>query len=164
MQTIIQRFIRFNYWANQRLADWLGGIDRQLLYADTGSSFPTIDKTIQHMTASQDNWEAIILRGEFRELNQPDKIDAIHEVLDELIVSSGKLLDGVTSLPEAALQEIITVTDSAQSRYEYILHVVNHSSYHRGQIVSMIRSLGYRGEVPTTDYDAYLWWIENEGE
>lgn len=69
----------------------------------------------------------------------------------------------ISILNEQQLIESIQVSDSKQSRYEYILHVVNHSSYHRGQVVAMCRALGIRGEIPVTDYDAYLWWIENIG-
>jgi uncharacterized damage-inducible protein DinB len=35
-----------------------------------------------------------------------------------------------------------------------VLHLVNHSSYHRGQIVSLLRQMGYRS--PSTDLIRYF--------
>ncbi len=40
-------------------------------------------------------------------------------------------------------------------RYEYIVHVVNHSSFHRGQLVTMARQLGIDKDIPNTDYNIY---------
>jgi len=39
-------------------------------------------------------------------------------------------------------------------RYEFIQHVFNHSTYHRGQAVSIGRMLGYE-DAPMTDYNFY---------
>lgn len=89
------------------------------------------------------------------------KENAVDEVMSDLIATSKQLLNDVCNLTEQQITEIIKASDSTQSRYEYILHVVNHSSYHRGQIVTMARALGVTGEIPVTDYDAWLWWREN---
>jgi hypothetical protein len=35
-----------------------------------------------------------------------------------------------------------------KSRYEFILHVINHSTHHRGQIVTMCRRLGAVDNIP----------------
>ncbi len=37
---------------------------------------------------------------------------------------------------------------------QYGLHVFNHSTYHRGQIVTIGRGLGYK-DAPMTDYNFY---------
>ncbi|MBT1708848.1 DUF1572 family protein [Fulvivirgaceae bacterium PWU5] len=79
----------------------------------------------------------------------------------DLVISSQQLVNSLSALNEQQLIESIQASDSAQSRYEYILHVVNHSSYHRGQVVTMCRALGITREIAVTDYDAYLWWTEN---
>jgi uncharacterized damage-inducible protein DinB len=41
------------------------------------------------------------------------------------------------------------------SRYEYVIHVINHTTFHRGQIVTMLRSLGVTEGIPNTDYNLY---------
>jgi len=161
LQNLTTRFLRYNLWANERLTSWLMTIDRSTLYEKTGSSFGTIDRTLQHILSAQMYWYAIIEEGQINEFNQSVKENAVGEVIADLVASSQRLIDSLSTLDEHQLLENIQAADSFQSRYEYILHVVNHSSYHRGQVVTMCRALGITGEIPVTDYDAYLWWIEN---
>jgi uncharacterized damage-inducible protein DinB len=161
LQNLTTRFLRYNLWANERLASWLRTIDRNILYEKTGSSFGTIDRTLQHILSAQIYWHAIISKGQINEFNRPVRENAADEVIADLLISSQQLVSSLPILNEQQLMESIQVSDSKQSRYEYILHVVNHSSYHRGQVVTMCRALGVTGEIPVTDYDAYLWWIEN---
>jgi uncharacterized damage-inducible protein DinB len=136
-------------------------IDRHILYEKTGSSFGTIDRTLQHILAAQAYWHALIARGEINEFNLSAKENAVDVVMANLVLSSQQLVNSLSVLNEKQLIESIQTSDSMQSRYEYILHVVNHSSYHRGQVVTVCRALGVTEEIPVTDYDAYLWWIEN---
>ena len=161
LQNINTRLLRYNLWANRRLNYFLDTVDRNLLYTQTGSSFGTIDLTIQHILSAQVYWYAIISLGQINEFNLPVKENAVEEVMADLIISSQQLVDDFSIFTEEKLVEIIQASDRAQSRYEYILHLVNHGSYHRGQIVTMCRALKIAEEIPVTDYDAYLWWLEN---
>ncbi|MBZ2184406.1 MAG: hypothetical protein K7J46_06805 [Bryobacter sp.] len=49
----------------------------------------------------------------------------------------------------------INIKGEAKSelRYKILLHVVNHASYHRGQVITMIRQAG--GEAVSTDLVYY---------
>jgi len=161
LPNLTTRFLRYNLWANERLTSWLMTLDRKTLYEKTGSSFGTIDRTLQHMLSAQFYWHTIFTKGTIIEFNQPIREHAVDQIIAELITSSQQLIDSLSILSEQELTERIRVSDSTQSRYEYILHIVNHGSYHRGQIVTMCRALEIKGEIPVTDYDAYLWWIEN---
>ncbi len=161
LQDLIARFLRYNLWANERLTSWLLTLDRDLLYERTGSSFGTIDRTLQHILAGQIYWYSITVKGKILEFDRPITVNAVDEVVSELVSSSRQLLDSLSALTEDQLLESVQASDSKQSRYEYILHVVNHGSYHRGQVVTMCRALGIEGEIPVTDYDGYLWWVEN---
>ncbi len=161
IQNLISRLLRYNLWANERLTSWLLTIDRNILYERAGSSLGTIDRTLQHILSAQIYWYAIIVKGQITEFNQPVKEHAVDEVIADLVINSQQLVNDLSVLNEQQLIESIQVSDSTQSRYEYILHVVNHSSYHRGQVITMCRALGITGEIPVTDYDGYLWWIDN---
>ena len=161
LQPLTTRLLRYNLWANERLTSWLSTLDRHILYKHTGSSFGTLDHTLQHILAAQTYWHALLATGQITEFNQAFKEHAIDEVIPDLISNSRQLVDDLSGLTDQQLTESIQASDSRQSRYEYILHVVNHSSYHRGQVVTLCRALNVTGEIPVSDYDAYLWWIEN---
>ena len=40
------------------------------------------------------------------------------------------------------------------NNFEYIMHYANHSTYHRGQVITIGRSLGFT-DAPMTDYNLY---------
>ena len=68
--------------------------------------------------------------------------------------------DWIESAKEAELTEIIsTVLPDGPllrvARWQIVLHAVNHSTLHRGQVVTMIRVLGIK--PPNTDLTAY--WL-----
>jgi uncharacterized damage-inducible protein DinB len=161
LQKLTNRFLRYNLWANERITSWLITLSRNVLYQKTGSSFGTIDRTLQHILSAQVYWHTILAKGQINAFDQSMKENAVDQVIADLILSSQQLINDLSIFNEQQLIESIQVSDSKQSRYEYILHVVNHSSYHRGQIVTRCRALAITEEIPVTDYDAYLWWIEN---
>lgn len=161
LQNLTERFLLYNLWATERITSWLMTLDRAKLYEHTGSSFRTLDRTLQHIHAAQVYWYAILVDGKINTFDLPVKENAVEKVIAELVAGAQELATRLSALSEPELTEKIQVSDSTQSRYEYILHLVNHTSYHRGQLVTMSRSLGITGEIPVTDYDAYLWWIEN---
>jgi len=161
LQNLATRFLRYNLWANERLTAWLMTLDRNTLYEKTGSSFGTIDRTLQHMLSGQIYWHTILVKGQINAFNLPVREHAVEEVIADLVKSSQQLITDLSIFNDQQLMESIRVSDSMQSRCEYILHAVNHGSYHRGQVVTMCRALGVTGEIPVTDYEGYLWWIEN---
>jgi uncharacterized damage-inducible protein DinB len=161
LQKLTTRFLQYNLWANERLTSWLLTQPHLIHYKTTGSGFGTIDRTLQHILSAEIYWYTIIIKGEINAFNQAEKENGIGQVIADLVASSQHLLNDLSAFNEQELIECIQASDSTQSRYEYILHLVNHGSYHRGQIVTMCRALGVTEEVPVTDYDGYLWWIEN---
>jgi uncharacterized damage-inducible protein DinB len=161
LQNVTSRLLRYNLWANQRLVAWLHTVDESLLYQHTGASFGTIDLTLQHMLSAEIYWHTLITTGEITIFNQPVRLNVVQAIMAELVASSERLLNEFLLFTEEQWTQVFRASDSSQSRYEYIIHVVNHGSYHRGQIVTVCRVLKITGEIPVTDYDAYLWWIEN---
>jgi uncharacterized damage-inducible protein DinB len=66
------------------------------------------------------------------------------------------LIDGLT---DDRLRERISYQNLKGERWEYSLgqmlqHVVNHSTYHRGQIITLLRQLGLKGV--STDFLLYF--------
>ncbi len=163
LKKVVTRLLDFNLWANERLTTWLLTLDHTLLYRPTKSSFGTIDRTLQHIVSGQVFWNLILAGQQVGEFNLPERANAIEEVAADVSKSSRQLISTCSQFNEQQLTGPIHAPDSKQSRYEYILHVVNHGTYHRGQIVTLCRALEINGEIPVTDYDGFLWWIEQHG-
>ncbi len=73
---------------------------------------------------------------------------------------SQRFADYVHALSEADLLEpvgfrLFNGNEDIRPRYEIIHHGLNHSTYHRGQIVTIARNLGITDPLPT-DFMQYL--------
>jgi len=153
IQKVILSYAKYNHWANEKLSCWLMSLDRELLYKQTPSSFGSVELTVQHMQQSQQFWLGIIAN---KGLALPDGRDAAALSFSGLLTGSRLMLDTFGTYTEKELLEKVASTDMIQSRYEFILHTINHNSYHRGQIVTMCRHLGVVDNIPAMDYEVFL--------
>lgn len=157
LKKLISTYTHYNHWANEELIRWLVTLDRELLYTETASSFKSIDHTIQHMNHAQNFWYAVITEADLSKLDEIIKFSAAESNMKELLEVSRQLYAVFTAYTEDELFKKVSTGEMFQCRYDYILHMVNHNSYHRGQIITMSRALGVVENIPTTDYDIYLW-------
>jgi len=152
IQKVIFGYSKYNHWTNEQLSGWLVGLGEPFLYKETASSFANIALTVQHMQESQQYWlghiakKALVLADGKSENN-----------INLLLEGSRLMLDTYGTYTEEELLETVRSTDMARSRYEFILHSINHNTYHRGQIVTMCRQLGIVDNIPAMDYDVFLW-------
>ena len=143
------------------MTQWLKALDHEILYKETQSSFASIDLTLQHMKNAQNFWYAIITKQGTEKLDEAVKVKCIDAVIEELLQGSQRMVDIYTEFSDEELLTRVTSPVMTKSRYDFIVHVINHNSYHRGQIVSIARFLGITNAIPETDYEAFL-WIERD--
>jgi uncharacterized damage-inducible protein DinB len=154
MQTMITNYARYNHWANTKLSHWLLSLDPALMDRRTTSSFPTVALTVRHMQQSQMFWLTIITK---RNLDLPTEPPTGQTDLGQLLAGSKLMVGAFTGYAETELMEEIESIDLTKPRYEFMLHAINHNTYHRGQIVTMCRVLGATDHVPAMDYEVFLW-------
>lgn len=160
MKKVILSYTRYNHWANETMTQWLKTLERELLYKKTISSFDSIDRTVQHMNHAQNFWFTILTEADLSKLDETIKLNSADSVMNELVAGSQKLLNKIEKYTKEELLKQVSSNDMVQSRYEFMMHVVNHNSYHRGQIVTMSRGLGVEENIPAMDYDAFLWSLQ----
>lgn len=73
-----------------------------------------------------------------------------------LIISSKDIYEKLSSQSDSYSASIVEYNDMKGIRHnsqvsDIIHHLVNHSTFHRGQIVTMLRELGVT-QIPSTDY------------
>jgi uncharacterized damage-inducible protein DinB len=145
-------------WADRTLLSALETVSVEDLTRDTGSSYPSLLSTIGHILGAERVWLSRFVGnpGYLPALSAYDSLAAVREGFEEFW---GELEAYMASLDNAALEFDLTWTNTkgvtrTQPVYRLLLHFVNHSSYHRGQLVTMLRQLGY--EPPGTDMVYYL--------
>lgn len=152
----MKNFADYNHWANSTLVNWLRTKPTEILETELKSSFTTIRLTLIHILETQRYWLSIL--NPSAPYSGQDFDGDLNSTFDTLITQSQELAEHVESLTTAQIQSP-TLIESQWFQcnfpnFEYIMHVVNHTTYHRGQVITMGRNLGFT-DAPMTDYNFY---------
>jgi uncharacterized damage-inducible protein DinB len=151
--TSIRELFAYNQWANERTlaaASLLNGGD---FTRNLGSSFSSVRDTLAHIMASEwlwlERWNGRSPKALLPATDFPTP-DAIAQRWKEIQRVQNTFL---TSIAPERLRAIVSYTNLRGQTYAYLLwrqmaHVVNHSSYHRGQVTTLLRQLE-AAPVPT---------------
>jgi uncharacterized damage-inducible protein DinB len=159
MKESLLRLQRYNAWANARFIEVLGTLSEAQLDTEIISSFSSIRKTVQHTWGAEDIWLQRLQRVASPVWNGLNTQISFSEVLTNWRATSESLIAFAESLDEAAFSDTIHVVSLKGATSEDVIadvlqHVANHGSYHRGQLVTMLRQLGF-STIPQTDFIAY---------
>jgi uncharacterized damage-inducible protein DinB len=135
----------FNAWADRRTLDACAALDDAQFVQDLGSSFPSVRDTLVHSMLVEWVW---LERWHNR---APDKYPTTEfpnlasvrarwtEIERDLLtyISSLKAED----LPRIMRHKTMAGVPQAQPLSQMLQHLVNHGTYHRGQLATMLRQL-----------------------
>ncbi|MGQ0813509.1 MAG: DinB family protein [Gemmatimonadota bacterium] len=151
----IEVLFAYNRWANDQLLMAAAPLSRDDFASNAGASYGSIQGTFVHVLWVEWLWLQR-WRGE-----SPKQFWAADDFPD-LAAISARWTDVerqqtafIELLAGEQLTRRVTYLNLQGERWEYPLahmmqHVVNHSSYHRGQIVTLLRQLGKT--PPATDF------------
>lgn len=150
----------YNVWANTRIAGVIRTIDDKSFFRQIKSSFPSIAQTVQHIWGSQHIW---FRRFNGESLSSSPIANATltrEEALNGMISSSIGIADFVSGKsPEFLASKYHYKSLKGDPFYEpyenSLYHIVNHGTYHRGQLITMLHEVGV-DNLPSTDLIAYL--------
>jgi uncharacterized damage-inducible protein DinB len=140
----------YNAWANDRIFGAVGGLSQGEVARDLGSSFPSIRETLAHLVSSEWIW-LTRWRG-----TSPTGIPASWDLSTlEALEGRWRAVDGelrayVDGLSQEDIRRTVVYRNTTGQEFaaplqQLLRHVVNHSTYHRGQVVTMLRQLGAEG-------------------
>lgn len=157
LKKLTTNYAEYNLWVNQQFVTWLTAKSDDLLHKNVPSSFSSIIKTLNHIWATEEYWYSIIAGT--TEFDRREKEQLVtEEVLNGLLNRSLLLVELVKSLTEEELLQNIKIENPwfqcDLPKYEYLMQVINHGTYHRGQIVTMGRNIGIT-DASNTDYNFY---------
>lgn len=144
--------LRFMQWADERVLEAVSQVSREQALAERGSSFGGILGTLQHIYRSERAW---LLRMTGDPNAQAAAVDAPPDpVFLKTVWPSlhrGWIAWAESVADWEALQTYRTQTGEEFTfpRWQIVLHVINHASYHRGQITTMLRQADAPPPPPT---------------
>jgi len=149
----------YSAWANGRMFDAAAALPAEHLSATIASSFPSILGTLGHIVGAEWIW----LRRWHGDSPAATPAWVTGSSLSELRARLTELeaeRDGfLGQLADADLERVVEYRRLSGEGYadplaELVRHAVNHSTYHRGQLATLLRQVGVH--PPGTDYIAYV--------
>ena len=142
----LQTLVDYHYWARDRLFAAIGTLTQEQLTRNLGNSFPSIFDTVVHLYGADWIWRsrwdgesptALPASNTFRDL--PSVRSAWNE-------EEGRIRACLERLgPEGVARPIAyrgwDGRQQAQPFWQMLQHLVNHGSYHRGQVTTMLRQI-----------------------
>lgn len=150
----LQALVDFHYWALARTFAALDGLTPEQFSRDLGSSFASVRDTLSHLQGAEWIWLARF-RGQSPIARPgPERFGSMADVRAAWAETEADLRALVTGLDDAALSRVVQYRllngQAGASRVDHMVqHLVNHASYHRGQLTTMLRQLGAPSPQPT---------------
>lgn len=144
----------FNSWANRRILDACAQLSTVQFTQPVVSSFGSVRDTLAHIMGAEWLW---LERWKGRSPTSIPPADGYPDLIS-IRTSWGQverdLLAFVNALTEVDLDRMVSYKNTAGKPYENVMwqmlqHVANHGTYHRGQVVTLLRQLG--GQPQATD-------------
>jgi len=153
----IHPLITYNTWANFQLMHWLNALDEKQFEKELTSSFSSIKQTALHIWNAERYWFSF-LKGEPPEAFLKDHSGNISTFFTDWKAETLQLEHYLLSLSDEDLLKNLHVNTpwlkGEMPCYAFIQHVINHGTYHRGQIITLGRIVGLT-QAPNTDFAIY---------
>ncbi|WP_346319080.1 DinB family protein [Chitinophaga sp. YIM B06452] len=159
MRELLLRYAMYNSWANQRILSALNGLTEEQLDRELASSFPTVRLTAYHIWNSAGIWLQRLQLASPVIPPAKDFTGSWAEFAQHFTRQGEQLKDFIATASDAKLAHTIEYNHPAKgicksSVENTIMMIFNHSTYHRGQLVTMLRQLGVT-KIPSTDFIEY---------
>lgn len=146
----------YHIWANERVLNHLKSLPEEIFTKRVDLGFTSIAEILTHLVTADELWFSRI-----REVGPPSS--AIHQFkdIDETARYLNPLQTQIRDCLDTVVDDgkIVAYSNKAGQKCQYsisdiIQHMANHGTYHRGNITTILRFLGYTGVL--TDYIAFI--------
>jgi uncharacterized damage-inducible protein DinB len=164
LKTYFLELAAYNIWANNKVINWLNQITDEQFNQHITSSFSSIKETCIHIAGAEKVW-----------LERWQMINNAKFLADDFNGSKNELI-AIWQKASADINEFIASKSETEFENKFsfkrlngdlfkmefsktFAHVFNHSTFHRGQLVTMLRQAGFTN-VESTDLLTYYREIE----
>jgi uncharacterized damage-inducible protein DinB len=137
----------FHYWARDRVLDAVATLTAEQYTRDLGNSFKSVRDTLVHLFSAEHAWyerwqgnspAAHLSPGDYPDVATLRRAWSAHE---------SRMRAFIAAQDQAAIDRVYDYklfngTASRSALWQMVTHVVNHGTYHRGQVTTMLRQLG----------------------
>jgi uncharacterized damage-inducible protein DinB len=158
----IRLLFEYDRWANDRVLKAASTLSNEQFTRDLGGSFRSVRDTLVHMIGGDwiwlEYWKAppadaatlTQLRARRDTVIRPDLFPDVGGLQMKWAEVQREQANFVDALTDESLERLIPFRSTHVKLAHLAQHVVNHSTYHRGQVTVMMRQLG--AEPVATDF------------
>lgn len=143
----LQTLVDYHYWARDRMLEAVESLSHDQLTHDLGNSFPSVRDTLSHLHGSEWIWLSR-LQGTSPTSGLPhERFPDQAAVRAAWTQTEAGIRAFVADLDQAGLERVIEYRllsgqPVSNRTWHVVQHMVNHATYHRGQVTTMLRQLG----------------------
>ncbi|MEK6325288.1 MAG: DinB family protein [Acidobacteriota bacterium] len=155
----IQDLYEYNRWANTRILEAVSKLTPEQFTRDLQSSHHSVRDTLAHILAAEwiwlERWKGTSPGALLNPTDFPT-VESLKTTWSEVERDCGQFINGLSG---ELLGTVISYRNTRGEEWAYPLgqmlqHVMNHSSYHRGQVTTLLRQLG--AEVMPVDLLVFM--------
>ena len=156
----LRELIDYNYWARDRIFEVVAALTPEQYTRAMGNSFSSIRETLVHVYSAEwvwlSRWQGVSPSAALSPDEWPD-LPSLVSSWSELEAKVRAVAGGVT---EAGVGKVIEYKllsgQPGKSPFgSMVQHVVNHGTYHRGQITTMLRQMSV-APPKSTDFITFV--------
>jgi len=161
----LETLLDYHYWARDRVLEAAALLTSDDYTRELGSSFKSIRDTLVHAYSAEwawhSRWVGVSPRAHLSTDLFPD-VPALQAAWSELEGRMRACLAEAGAAGEAGISRVISYSNlqgvpGSSVFWHMLQHVVNHATYHRGQVSTMLRQLGAR---PSRSQDLIAFYRE----
>jgi uncharacterized damage-inducible protein DinB len=157
--SVLKEMFEYNYWARDRQLRACAALTNEQFLRPLGNSFSSLRDTLAHLVAAEWVW---LERWRGRSPTPRDAEDFAAEKFPDLGAIEERwravernMREYLTGLGNQDLTQPLTYANLKGETWTYplwqaLFHLINHQTYHRGQVTTLLRQLG--AEPPQIDF------------
>jgi uncharacterized damage-inducible protein DinB len=143
----LQVLLDYHYWARDRMLDAVEVLSPEQFTRDLGSSFKSVRDTLAHTYVAEWAWYCRWMGDSPKAALPFEMFPNVGTLRRAWTEHEGKVRAFVDGLDEDGLNrmfeyKLLSGTPGKSLIRHTVQHVVNHATYHRGQVTAMLRQLG----------------------
>jgi uncharacterized damage-inducible protein DinB len=157
--TELTALVDYHYWARDRMLAAVEPLSTEQFTRDLGSSFASVRDTVSHLHGAEWVWLSRLQGSSPTALLPHERFPTLAVARESWAESEAGLRTLVAGLDSTGLERrldyrLLNGTPASTRVWHIIQHVINHASYHRGQVTTMLRQLG-AAAPPSQDLIAF---------
>ena len=160
MKSLLLNYLRYNHWANEKMCRYLSAIEEPQEDPGKEGLYRTIKNIILHIADGEQTWLSRLNGDNIPHMHNLDLEGSFSSICRLILKNSAEFIGFIEAKEDDFFKsgtEYINLKGKAftQNNAEIILHCMNHSTFHRGQVINMLRNVGYTDQS-ASDFIMFL--------